>query len=661
MAEDAQKIYQLIIDAGGSKAGADLFKRAADQISDASAKAAGAGKVVTDSVALAEKSYASLVNRIDPVTRAQVAMAKDITDVQRAFSAQVISVDQAAASLQKITVRYEQAVARSKELGQGAGAGAGIMAKYGSVIQGAGFQVGDFAVQVASGGGVLRPFIQQGTQLLGMFGPWGAVVGAAGAAIGALVESLTSEKDAAADAGKATDAYAEALQAADDIARKLRGDVEAGIPALQAEQRYRLEGAKAAITQAQALVTAAEAQAKATQAAADYEATTNPEDTAASQQAGAALKYLQQVQDAQQKVILEQRKLAAELEFGGQSMDPFAKMGEDNSGDYYKPSSTSSSSRKTETSAIRDQRSAVSDLIRSMQTEIVLSQESTRQRSVDESVIRAQTAAQRDYDAGLRDSPLLDPATIAKIQAMAGATYDMANAQREASKYGLDRTVKSITAATDAATSSTSQWVSQVTQLGSTFSSAFDDAVIGGNKLSDVLNGLEQDLARLSIRFGEDQALKGLFGEGGLGSGGGLFGSIFSALGLGGDDLTSDPFPCVAGRASGGPVDAGTLYRVNENGREYFKPRVDGTVIPMGGGNAGGSPGVVVGGTSIIINDMRGSGDPVDVRQSNDATGRRQIEVFVRDQMKSNISTGSMDKSLGGRFGAKAVPQKRRA
>jgi hypothetical protein len=39
-------------------------------------------------------------------------------------------------------------------------------------------------------------------------------------------------------------------------------------------------------------------------------------------------------------------------------------------------------------------------------------------------------------------------------------------------------------------------------------------------------------------------------------------------------------------RASGGPVTAGTLYQVNENGREYFRPSVDGTVIPIGG--AGG-------------------------------------------------------------------------
>lgn len=41
----------------------------------------------------------------------------------------------------------------------------------------------------------------------------------------------------------------------------------------------------------------------------------------------------------------------------------------------------------------------------------------------------------------------------------------------------------------------------------------------------------------------------------------------------------------VAGaRASGGDVDAGKLYRVNENGEEFFRPRMSGTIIPVGAG-----------------------------------------------------------------------------
>lgn len=53
-------------------------------------------------------------------------------------------------------------------------------------LQQAGFQVGDFAVQVANGTNSLQAFGQQAPQLLQIFGPVGAVVGAAVAIIAAL-------------------------------------------------------------------------------------------------------------------------------------------------------------------------------------------------------------------------------------------------------------------------------------------------------------------------------------------------------------------------------------------------------------------------------------------------------------------------------------------
>ena len=53
-------------------------------------------------------------------------------------------------------------------------------------LQQAGFQVGDFAVQVANGTNSLQAFGQQAPQLLQIFGPAGAVIGAAVAIIAAL-------------------------------------------------------------------------------------------------------------------------------------------------------------------------------------------------------------------------------------------------------------------------------------------------------------------------------------------------------------------------------------------------------------------------------------------------------------------------------------------
>lgn len=58
------------------------------------------------------------------------------------------------------------------------------------ILQQAGFQVGDFAVQIAGGTPPLRAFIQQGSQMAGAFGPWGAVIGAAGAVLGVLITQM---------------------------------------------------------------------------------------------------------------------------------------------------------------------------------------------------------------------------------------------------------------------------------------------------------------------------------------------------------------------------------------------------------------------------------------------------------------------------------------
>ena len=60
-----------------------------------------------------------------------------------------------------------------------------------------------------------------------------------------------------------------------------------------------------------------------------------------------------------------------------------------------------------------------------------------------------------------------------------------------------------------------------------------------------------------------------------------------------GRTLVSDIHRSLGLRERGGPVEAGELYRVNEQGTEYFKPHTDGQVIPLGdprvfGGQVGG-------------------------------------------------------------------------
>lgn len=95
------------------------------------------------------------------------------------------------------------------------------------------------------------------------------------------------------------------------------------------------------------------------------------------------------------------------------------------------------------------------------------------------------------------------------------------------------------------------------------------------------LTGALGDVVGQIIKIGIQRRLigplaDGLFGAAGGGSAGTIGGILTSILG--------------GARASGGDVSAGKLYRINENGPEYFQPAMSGKIIPTGraaGGNGG--------------------------------------------------------------------------
>lgn len=157
-------------------------------------KAEKSAKVFAREIDRSGREFRRLEASLDPA----VAALRDYERAQKTAANAVrlgaATQDQANAVIAQARARYES-VTNSfvRQSARAAGSSRGM----GNAIQNAGFQVGDFAVQVASGGGVMRPFIQQGTQLVSMFGPLGAVVGAAGAVVGALgVAFLNTGEDA---------------------------------------------------------------------------------------------------------------------------------------------------------------------------------------------------------------------------------------------------------------------------------------------------------------------------------------------------------------------------------------------------------------------------------------------------------------------------------
>ena len=128
-------------------------------------------------------------------------------------------------------------------------------------------------------------------------------------------------------------------------------------------------------------------------------------------------------------------------------------------------------------------------------------------------------------------------------------------------------------------------------ELGLSFTSAFEDAIVGGKGLRDLLKGLEQDIIRIVTRKLVTEplsnAIGGIFGGGGgmppwvideSGAFGGGHWSGLSNVGSSGGgimDFFSNLF-----RADGGPVSAGRGYIVGERGPEWFQPNTAGAILP---------------------------------------------------------------------------------
>ena len=106
---------------------------------------------------------------------------------------------------------------------------------------------------------------------------------------------------------------------------------------------------------------------------------------------------------------------------------------------------------------------------------------------------------------------------------------------------------------------------------GAMIAQGFEDAILSGQKLGEVVRSLGRDLLRLVFNQMVTQPLAS-----------GISGFIRAAL---------------TPRAMGGPVSSGSPYLVGEEGPELFVPHASGTIVPnnkMGSGSGGGAGGVTI-------------------------------------------------------------------
>lgn len=210
---------------------------------DANARAEMSRQAIT---ARAERQMAELTAAAAREGRSQDELARSLAAVAAARDADIAKAEQAAAKARAqqmaltggITAQT-QAMAASASATNSAASSTG---RFTAAIGQAGFQVQDLAVQLAGGQNALVAFSQQGSQLLGAFGKWGAIAGAA-LAIGGLVLQLAlgkSESERLTDAieGQRT-AYQDVTRRADEYVSALTRQGLQYVSAAEAGRRYR--------------------------------------------------------------------------------------------------------------------------------------------------------------------------------------------------------------------------------------------------------------------------------------------------------------------------------------------------------------------------------------------------------------------------------------
>ena len=135
---------------------------------------------------------------------------------------------------------------------------------------------------------------------------------------------------------------------------------------------------------------------------------------------------------------------------------------------------------------------------------------------------------------------------------------------------------------------------------GQILATGFEDAILSGQKLSEVLRAIGQDLVRLVFSNMITQPLaKGI-------------GTFLSGM-----------------RAEGGPVGAGGAYVVGEKGPELFVPHSSGSIVPNGAmGSSGGSTGGVTVNYNIAAGVSRSELVPILEQE------RRRLKAEIPDMVR---------------------------
>lgn len=183
-----------------AKASAAVFARSGGGAIDSFGSQFDAARI--DQAAASNKSLTAEMSRVTNSARASASVFEEHA---AAATRDAQQLDRLAFTQERVHRGFVSGAIAVRGMGQASQFTSGAASRFGVVAQQIGYQVQDFAIQVAGGQNKMVAFAQQGSQLVSFFGPYGAIAGAvlnAGVMIYRLWDTTTEKTEKSIEAIK---------------------------------------------------------------------------------------------------------------------------------------------------------------------------------------------------------------------------------------------------------------------------------------------------------------------------------------------------------------------------------------------------------------------------------------------------------------------------